>query len=96
MIKILVEGVITFIILGSLFYVAPSVLAAVRTSAPIVYATAPVTTTYVNGTIDPVLNASVTQIGITAAGGLNLSSIMMIMLAIGLMIGGFMFVRGYK
>ena len=96
MIILLVEGVITFIIIGALFYVAPSVLASVRSAAPIVYATTPVTTTYVNGTTDAVLNASVTTIGTTVVGGLNLSSITMIMLGIGLMVGGFMLVRGYR
>ena len=92
MIIILVEGVITFIIVASLFYVAPGVLASVRTSAPLVCSVA-------GGgcaSVDAALNSSAAQIGTTTAGGLNLSSITLIMLGIGLMIGGFMLVRGYR
>lgn len=81
----LVEGVITFIIVASLFYVAPGVLGSIKTAAPVVLATT-----------DAGLNASQTQISTTVAGGLNLSSISMIMLGIGIMIGGFMLVRGYN
>jgi hypothetical protein len=47
-------------------------------------------------TTDAGLNASQTQISTTVSGGLNLSSISMIMLGIGIMIGGFMLVRGYN
>ena len=78
----LVEGVITFIIVAALFYVAPGVLYSVSNAAPLV-------------TSGP-LNATQTSIGTTIAGGLNLSSISMIMLGIGIMIGGFMLVRGYR
>ena len=93
MIHTLVEGVITFIIVAALFYVAPGVLGAVKAAAPTVETTAGTTP----GTIkDSVLNASAAQISTTIAGGLNLSSITMIMLGIGLMIGGFMLVRGYR
>jgi hypothetical protein len=89
-----VEGVITLIIVGALFYVAPGVLATVRQSAPIVYATQPTLTSYVNGSVDAALNASATTIGTTAAGALNLSAVSMIMMGIGIMIGGFMMLRG--
>jgi len=81
----IVEGVITFIIVAALFYVAPGVLAAVATAAPTV-----------NATTQPALAASATSIGTIVAGGLNLSAIALIMLGIGLMIGGFMLVRGYR
>lgn len=81
----LVEGVITFIIVAALFYVAPGVLGAIKTAAPLVTAAQ-----------DAGLNASQTQISTTVSGGLNLSSISMIMLGIGIMIGGFMLVRGYR
>jgi len=81
----LVEGVITFIIVAALFYVAPGVLASVATAAP-----------SVNSTAQPALAASQTSIATIVAGGLNLSAIAMIMLGIGLMIGGFMLVRGYR
>jgi hypothetical protein len=90
----IVEGIVSLIIVGALFYVAPGVLGTVIQSAPIVYATRPQTTVYVNGSVDAALNASMTSIATTAAGALNLSAISMIMLGIGLMIGGFMFVRG--
>ena len=80
----LVEGVITFIIVAALFYVAPGVLFSVSNAAPVV--------TDANNT----LNATQTSIGTTIAGGLNLSSISMIMMGIGIMIGGFMLVRGYR
>ena len=79
----LVEGVITFIIVAALFYVAPGVLYSVSNAAP-----------YVPG--NTTLNATQVSIGTTIAGGLNLSSISMIMLGIGIMIGGFMLVRGYR
>ena len=81
----IVEGVITFIIVASLFYVAPGVLAAVQEAAPQVCATT-----------NPTLAASQTSINTIVAGGLNLSAIALIMLGIGLMIGGFMLVRGYN
>jgi len=83
--EILVEGVITFIIVASLFYVAPGVLGSIKTAAPVVLSTT-----------DAGLNASQGQISTTVSGGLNLSSISMIMLGIGIMIGGFMLVRGYN
>jgi hypothetical protein len=76
----IVEGVITFIIAAALFYVAPGVLSSIKTAAP--------------ATSDTALNASATQIATTVAGGLNLSSISLIMLGIGIMIGGFMLIRG--
>jgi hypothetical protein len=77
---LIVEGVITFIIAAALFYVAPGVLSSIKTAAP--------------ATADDALNASATQIATTVAGGLNLSSISLIMLGIGIMIGGFMLIRG--
>jgi hypothetical protein len=80
---IIVEGVITFIIAAALFYVAPGVLGAIKTAAPIVLSTT-----------DAGLNASQAQISTTVSGGLNLSSISLIMLGIGIMIGGFMLIRG--
>lgn len=80
----LVEGIITLIIVSALFYVAPGVLGSVKTAAPIVTAAT-----------DAGLNASQTTIGTTVAGALNLSSIGLIMLGIGIMIGGFMLIRGY-
>lgn len=79
----LVEGVITLIIVAALFYVAPGVLNAVVSAAPVVPAA------------DVALNASQATIGTTAAGALNLSSIGLIMLGIGIMIGGFALIKGY-
>ena len=81
----LVEGVITFIIVAALFYVSPGVLAAVASAAP-----------EVNSTEQPGLASAQTSISTVVAGGLNLSAIAMIMLGIGLMISGFMLVRGYR
>ena len=81
----IVEGVITFIIVAALFYVAPGVLSAVATAAPAVCSTT-----------QPGLATAATSISTIVAGGLNLSAIALIMLGIGLMIGGFMLVRGYR
>jgi hypothetical protein len=82
-ITILVEGIITFIIVASLLMVAPGVLYSVQSAAPYVPQTS-------------IFNATQVQIGTVSAGGLNLSAISLIMLGIGLMIGGFMLVRGYR
>jgi hypothetical protein len=79
-IRIIIEGLITFIIAAALFYVAPGVLSSIKSAAPV--------------SIDDQLNASQVQIATTVAGGLNLSSISLIMLGIGIMIGGFMLIRG--
>ena len=79
---VLVEGVIMLIIVGSLFMVAPGTLGQVKSSAPVVLATT-----------DAALNASQQNMGTTIAGSLNLSTIGMIMLGIGLMIAGFAYVR---
>lgn len=95
MFEIIVEGVISFIIIAALFYVAPGILGAIKTASPPVYASAGVDVP-TGASIDAGLNASQTQISTTVAGGLNLSSISMIMLGIGIMIGGFMLVRGYR
>jgi len=78
--QLIVEGVITFIIAAALFYVAPGVLSSIKDASPV--------------PADATLNASATQIATTVAGGLNLSSISLIMLGIGIMIGGFMLIRG--
>jgi len=91
----LVEGVITFIIVAALFYVAPGVLGAVKTASPGVCADTNCGNT-TGRVVDAGLNGSITQISTTVSGGLNLSSISMIMLGIGIMIGGFMLVRGYR
>ena len=88
--NMLVEGVITLIIVASLFYVAPGVLGSVKASAPLVLAAGGLTPGL---PVDSALNASQTTIATTVAGGLNLSAISMIMLGIGLMIGGFMLIR---
>jgi hypothetical protein len=91
----IVEGVITLIIVGALFYVAPGVLGTVKQVSPVVFATAgPLTTG--NGSVDAALNASQASIATTVAGSLNLSAISVIMLGIGLMIGGFMLIRNPK
>jgi len=70
------------IIVGALFMVAPGTLGQVKSSAPVVTAAT-----------DPALNASQASMGTTIAGALNLSTIGMIMLGIGLMIAGFAYVR---
>jgi hypothetical protein len=63
--------------------VAPGVLYAVQNASPYVPPTS-------------IFNNSQVQVGTVSAGGLNLASISLIMLGIGLMIGGFMLVRGYR
>ena len=94
----LMEGVITLIIVASLFYVAPGVLYSVQGSTRIISAVpadeAADPTHFVLGSA--ALNASQAAIGTTSAGALNLSVIGLIMLGIGIMIGGFMLIRGYK
>ena len=89
----IVEGVITFIIAAALFYVAPGVLGSIKTASPAVYAAAAVGVPE-GANVDAALNASQSQIATTVSGGLNLSSISLIMLGIGIMIGGFMLIRG--
>jgi hypothetical protein len=91
----LVEGIITLIIVAALFYVAPGVLYQVSQASPFVALNftgctggGPSGTACTNP-----LNTSQTSIGTTAAGALNLSSIGLIMLGIGIMIGGFMLIR---
>lgn len=88
----IVEGVITLIIVGAMFYVAPGTLGLIRTSVPVVYGSAgggvPA-----GAAIDSALNASQSNIATSVAGGLNLGAIAPIMLGIGLMIGAFMLVR---
>jgi hypothetical protein len=79
----IVEGLISFILVAALFYVSPGVLSAVQAAAP-----------SVNSTSNPALAASQTAINSTVAGGLNLAAITLIMIGIGLMIAGFMIVRG--
>ena len=78
----IVEGLIMFIILGALLYVAPGTLGQVKTAAPIVTAAQ-----------DQALNNSVTAISTSVGGGLSLSGIAPIMLGIGLMIAGFAYIR---
>jgi hypothetical protein len=92
----LIEGIITLIIVAALFYVAPGVLYAVYTSQPLIVtvvneATAP---GHVLGSA--AMNASQQSILTTSVGALNLSAVGLIMLGIGIMIGGFMLIRGYK
>jgi hypothetical protein len=95
----LVEGIITLIIVAALFYVAPGVLWATSSAAPFVpqnqTGCAVLDMAHNLCALNP-LNASAVSIGTTVAGSLNLSSIGMIMMGIGIMIGGFMLIRGYK
>jgi hypothetical protein len=79
---VLVEGVIMLIITAAIFMVAPGTLGQVKSAAPVVLATT-----------DAALNASQANISTTVAGALNLSTIGLIMLGIGLMIAGFAYVR---
>ena len=77
----IVEAIITFIITAALFYVSPGVLASVKTASPIICGDMSCS----NGTgrgFDAALNASQVQMSTTIAGGLNLSTISMIMMGI--------------
>lgn len=78
----LVEGVITFIIVASLFYVAPGILGTIASGMP-----------QVNATTQPALAASQTSIGTLAGGGLSIAAIAVIMMGVALMIGGFYFIK---
>ena len=93
----LMEGVITLIIVAALFYVAPGVLNSVQLSTGLICSDA-AHCGGVSGCVcgSTALNATQATIGTTAAGALNLSAIGLIMLGIGIMIGGFMLIRGYK
>ena len=82
MIEILIEGLIAFIIVSALLYVAPGTLGQVKTAAPVVLATT-----------DAALNNSQATISTSVGGGLSLSGIAPIMLGIGLMIAGFAYIR---
>ena len=90
------EGIITLIIVAALFYIAPGVLYSVKAASPPVWADSTGFNATGRGVIDPTLNASQATIGTTVAGALNLSSIGLIMLGVGIMIGGFMLIRGYN
>jgi hypothetical protein len=92
---LIVEGVISFIIIAALFYVAPGVLGLIKISAPRVYGNA-ADSLAASGYYDPALNATGASISTSVSGGLSLSSLAIIMLGVGLMIGGFMFIRGRK
>ena len=90
----IVEGLITFILVAAMFYVAPGVLSAVKGATPEIIATGNASTAAAAGKIyDPTLAASSTQIATTVVGGLNLASITVIMMGVGLLIGGFMLIR---
>lgn len=94
------EGIITLIIVASLFYVAPVVLQSVKTASPEIV-TNPMDVNNLSfvgsgkGVMgSAALNSSQVAIGTTVAGGLNLATIGLIMLGIALMIGGLMMIRG--
>jgi hypothetical protein len=94
----LMEGIITLIIVAALFYVAPGVLNSVQSSTGLIVTSAGDLTncnlahqSCILGST--ALNQSQAGIGTTAAGALNLSTIGLIMLGIGIMIGGFMLIR---
>lgn len=78
----LVEGLIAFIIISALLYVAPGTLGQVKQAAPVVLSTT-----------DAALNSSQSTISTSVGGGLSLSGIAPIMLGIGLMIAGFAYIR---
>jgi len=90
---LIVEGVISFIIIAALFYVAPGVLGLIKVSAPQVYGNA-ADSLAGSGYYDPALNATGASISTAASGGLSISSLAVIMMGVGLMIAGFMFIRG--
>jgi hypothetical protein len=98
------EGIITLLIVASLFYIAPGTLWSVRkATGTIVTNPADVgnaTGLALNGGPgvlgSAVLNQSQASIVTTSAGALNLATIGLLMLGIGIMIGGFLLIRGYK
>ena len=94
----IIEGIISLILVSALIYVSPGVLSAVVVAAPKVVGTGAAgynaTNATANGAMwNEALYASQNQLGVTIAGGLNLTAISVIMLGIGLMIAGFMYVR---
>jgi hypothetical protein len=91
---VIVEAVITFIIVAALFYVAPGVLGAIKVASPVVCGDLTCINASPGRVLDAGLNASQLSMSTTIAGGLNLSTISMIMMGIAIMIGGFMMVRG--
>jgi len=90
---LIVEGIISFIIIAAIFYVAPGTLGLIKVSVPQVYGNQ-ADSIAASGYYDPALNASGAAISTTVSGGLSISSLAVIMLGVGLMIGGFMFIRG--
>lgn len=90
----IIEALITFIIVAALFYVAPGVLGSIKVAAPVVCGDSTCVNASAGRVLDAGLNASQRSMSTTIAGGLNLSTISMIMMGIAIMIGGFMMVRG--
>jgi len=95
---LIVEGIITLILVSALIYVTPGVLSAVVVASPKVVGTGAAGYNASNATANgamwnEAMYASQNQLGVTIAGGLNLTAISVIMLGVGLMIAGFMLVR---
>jgi len=94
----LIEAIITLVLVSALIYVTPGVLSAVVVAAPKVVGTGALgynaTNATANGAMwNEALYSSQNQLGLTIAGGLNLTAISVIMLGIGIMIAGFMYVK---
>jgi hypothetical protein len=81
----LIEGITTLVILSALFLVAPGVLSIFAQLVPTITAAQ-----------DAGLNAAQANIKVIAPSAINLGSVGMIMLGIGIMIGGFLLIRNYK
>jgi hypothetical protein len=96
--QLIVEAIITLILVSALIYVTPGVFSAVVVASPKVVGTGALgynaTNATANGAMwNEAMYASQNQIGATMAGGLNLTAISVIMLGIGIMLAGFMYVR---
>jgi hypothetical protein len=81
----IVEALISFITIAALFYVAPGTLGLIKVSAPTV-----------TSAQDVALNASVTRIGGAVSGGLSISSIVLLLMGLAILIGGFMLIKMRK
>jgi hypothetical protein len=90
---LIVEGIISFIIIAAIFYVAPGTLGLIKVSVPQVYGNYG-DSLAAGGYYDPALNASGASVSTAVSGGLSISSLAIIMMGVGLMIAGFMFIRG--
>lgn len=80
---IIVEGIITFITIAALFYVAPGLLSTVKTAA------------VPSGGMTAEMNTSAAAVSTAGAGGLSVASIILVVMGIVLLVAALMSMRGF-